>query len=253
MKQIFVALAVMAIFASCKKDSTASGSYAAVPKKITSITYEGSASFFKMEYDAQDRVSKVLFEGGFATYQYNAGSVQYTEIHSNQAAPYYTSNMLLNADGTFNSGTYTEQSGNNAINGTLKFEYDANGFLTKRTDESAVNGKQEWKYTWTNGNLIKTESFKNGAATTTDYYDYYTDKPNFTQLNSWFWRTYYNKSLTGKITKNVVRSYLSKSPTNVINLFYQLTYDLDNDGNVLKTVAQNMIANSTSSSVYLYQ
>ena len=250
MKQLMISIAMFMMLASCKKDKQSSEPTSGVLK---AITYPASPGFFKFDYDNSGRLIKVSGDWGNAIYEYSNGGLIYKEFYHNQATPSYIITAILNADATIKSANYSDISPNNTINGTLAFNYDANGYLVKKTDESVADGKQEWIYTWTNGNVSKIEEFKNGSPTNTFYEDYYADKLNTTNINSWFMRTYYNKGLIGKINKNLSKQELSKNSINVINSYYSFTYDLDANGNILKTTSKNMVTNVDYVSNFQYQ
>jgi hypothetical protein len=252
MKQIIVVLAAFMVLVSCKKENGSVKPFT-TPLKLKAITYEGSPGYFKFEYDNTGRVTKVLGDWGNATYEYSNAGFVYKEFYYNQPTPRYTLTAVLNADGTIKSGTYTEVSGNNTVNGTLAYTYDGNGQLVKRVDESVADGKFEWVYTWTNGNVTKIEEYKNGSLTNTSYDDYYVDKLNVSTLDSWFMRTYYNTGLTGKTSKNLIKEELSKNQVNVINHYFDFSYDLEAGGNVLKLMSKDMITNTTYVTNFQYE
>lgn len=170
------------------------------------------------------------------TYTHSSGTITYTNKSGREQGSY-----TINANGRVTTSNITYYNGPDPTTATsglmTSYEYNASGYLTKRTVTSAsASGSFTTTYTyiWTNGNISNEISVSQSGSTSNTAYTYYTDKSNaFSSLTSL-------TEFTGPDSKNLVKA---SSDLSSGSLQESYTYEFDANGKPIKTIVTD---NSTS-------
>jgi YD repeat-containing protein len=246
MKKIISSLAVLVILASCKKEKTESPVQPA-EKRVTGISYTNfNSSNQKISYDNAGRIIKLENDVTLFTYEFNGNSVLFKNFRKNENR--YTAEVTgtLDSKGRLISGTGTfSYQPNSPYTSQLSFEYDASGYLVKETMNNSNGQIYVYEFTYTNGDVTKINNYFNGQLQFVEDYEYFTDKPDKTNLEVYKF-DWYTNGLFGKTNQHLVKSGIGKN-ANVINPSWTNTYsyDLDGEGYPVKTTI-----NSSSWGIY---
>lgn len=249
-KLLMITFLTVAAIAGCKKDESIPDPITQTQSKCSLVSITGMDDKTVNTYDSQNRVSKIeyFYKGKLdnsEVYTYTANSVNIKSYDATGKLTDDQSSETKNGYVTKSVDTYTET--NNGLTttytDTYNFEYNAEGFLTKRTVEykSKSNVSTEIltetiSYTYSNGNLSQSlgfyKSYNGSTYDETHNYEYYTDKEGVNNLSSdpvdfgsGFLFGTQSKNLVKKVSgiyKDVVNGKTTNSTT-----IAEYTYDFD--------------------------
>ncbi len=174
-KHIVACLAVLVIFASCKKNDKANTSYpgggvsSASPTsyriKQEQVSYKGSNSITDYTYSKDGNVKTMTYSDGvYSTFEWTPAL--FTQRTFSAGSSEELSSMSYKLDAAGNATTFVQD------NFDSKLEY-TNGFLTV-VSFASFGSTTTQTYQYKNGNLV---GFM-GSNGSTASYEYYLDKPN---------------------------------------------------------------------------
>ena len=204
---------VVLTIASCKKDKQVSCTISAL--RTPSSTY-----YF--EYDAAGDLTKRTDSatGIYYTYTVNGNLLtrqNYTSAGVPNGSPRY---CVVNAAGLVIQDVALD---------TTFIDYNSDGQMSKTTKGSGTNVAGWTTYTYENGNLITSIEYDAlGVILNTISIDYYTDKPNKSNIN--FIYSFLADARYGKTTKNLIKEVSNSDGTAIRTT--SLSYNFDGNGYV---------------------
>ncbi|WP_164972761.1 hypothetical protein [Lacibacter luteus] len=113
-----------------------------------------------------------------------------------------------------------------------EFSYNENGQLAKRTI-SIDNNKQEFVYTYKEGNLVKIQEYENAMLKSTIHFDHYHNQPNSIAVDLFDWKQigFVSDGHFGMPSKNLTKSLEIITPGSPA-ITLQYVYKSDADGYV---------------------
>jgi hypothetical protein len=258
---------VVALLPGCKKDEISIST-----KKLVRTIYSSEDAIkgkivdtTNYEYNTDGKLSKVIFKNGYSTYTYSSDTVTITNYGykhiaimippgirvdsiSSSMSVLSVKALILNSNGyatkSLSSDPYSPDFGLRINEYT--YEYDNSGYQIKKT--YSLNNQYVETSSWTNGNLTtKIITYNSGQPSSTSLYQYDIDKENKLIVPT--------SAFYGKTSKNLMTQKTVGQETT-----YTYSYELDNDGYVLKvtSVASSSLQSqssytTTSSWIYTYQ
>lgn len=231
MKQLNLAalfIAVLFTASSCKKEKMETPPVDTTPK-LARIDYEGSTNSSHYSYNAEGRLAEVKDDYFTLKYEYPNGIPVLTSYKTQTGTKVSTLSGLTLTGGKVNRLDYIlfNALGQPYNPDPYTFEYDANGFQTKKTGsgyESVIEV--------TNGNMTKkiTRAINTGIVTQTYTYEFYTDKPNKFNINyfeQWYDNYPADKSIFGTRNTNLIKrmTYVTSSGTEITDFTYVTNAD----------------------------
>ncbi len=206
-------VAVLFTASSCKKDKQISCMVKTVRAGSNTFIFEFDASGYETkrtdsatgDYDLTTVSGNLL-----ARQSYNSGGVA-------NGSPHYS---VINSAGLIIQGIESD---------TTFITYDSNGQITKTTKGSGANVTGWTDYTNENGNVITSVQHNaSGSITHSTTVDYYTDKPNKSNLSLIY--SFLSDARSGKATKNLIKKVTNSDGTAVNESI--VTYTIDGNGYV---------------------
>ena len=235
MKIKLTALVILVILASCKKDRSENPTQTA-GKKLTAVTYSGIFDNATIQYDNAGRIVKVENDQAIFTYEFNGNTVLFKNFRKTENRYVAEVTGTLDNKGRMTSGTGSySYDANHPYTSQLSFEYDPSGYLSKETMNNSNGQTYVYEYTTSNGDVTTIKSSLNGQLQFTAEYEYFSDKPDKTNLeyNKFEW---YTNGLFGKTNQHLLKSGMGKQATaNNPSWTYTNSYDLDTDGYPVKS------------------
>ncbi|MCC6411093.1 MAG: DUF4595 domain-containing protein [Saprospiraceae bacterium] len=232
MKNILLAAMLLSLFAACKKDKDDDFTPQNPPVyKIVGFTYDNpDVDAETISYDAQGRVVKVEDKSERITVEYNGNNVKVKEWRKDENREVYNVSGVLNAQGRLTSiaGTSSYSSPEALQTILTSYEYNADGFVTKRID-NRDNGTHiyEYRYAYTSGNLTERKVYKNGVL---EYYAQWTYGNDDDPIDVNF--EYFNcaNTFTGKHNAKLPVKYTSFNSNGTVNWWVDFVYTFDQYG-----------------------
>jgi YD repeat-containing protein len=222
MKKIFFLLITTASFVACKKNNIdAPVTTLSAGAKVKTETYGASIATFT--YDAQGRITlRTYSNGSKVEYDYLSGIVN-EKVYNTAGVYQYSYKYELNADGSVNRETSTNNPGYEDL-----MLYNADKTLAKGI--SKVNGNTTSRdFFYSNGNCDSIRfNGNNGSWQTTIVNTYYTDKANVLSYEN------HGYSFYGKDNKNLLKNQVYKYPDGSTNTPSGYSYEFDALGRVIK-------------------
>lgn len=239
MKIKLTALVILVILASCKKDRLENPAQTS-GKKLTAVTYSGTFSNSSIQYDNTGRVVKVENDYSRVTYEFNGNTVLYKNFEKSENRYVGEVTGTLDNKGRMTSGTGSYSYDiNHPYTSQLSFEYDASGYLSKETMNNSNGQTYVYEYTTSDGDVTTIKSSLNGQLQFIEDYEYFSDKPDKTNLeyNKFDW---YTNGLFGKTNQHLLKSGMGKLP-NANNPSWTNTYsyEMDTDGYQVKSTVNS--------------
>lgn len=224
---ILMLSAVLLIVASCKKDSNPQEEEAQQICSVSQTTFTstgGDSGKALYSYNAEGKVSKVVYEGENYQETYSYTSAQLTQVvkDGNNSTTY---TYALNSQGRVTNET--QMAGDYKID----YTYDSEGYLTQSIRTNLSNSTTiTTKYTFTGGNLTKIVTpnltlnmLYGGFDAKSDYFDF-SDSDLPSNLNSIL------KAYFGKGSKNLIASISYDGGVYTEGF----AYEKDSNGNITK-------------------
>ncbi|HLP95913.1 MAG TPA: DUF4595 domain-containing protein [Saprospiraceae bacterium] len=222
MKNITIfGLSLLVLLSACKKDDPV----IETSKKLVKMTNANKASdFIAIEYDAQGRVTKSADESDEVTITYNGNEVKIKEWRTTENREVFSFTGKLNEKGYVTQGIAVSQYNQSSVTGqTFTFEYNNDGYMTKKTRTDSNGDVYVYEYTYSKGNMTAYKVYRNGVfdwGGTWEYSDTPADKSN---LN---WEQFNGPNkFTGKTNKLLPSKY-----TGSTGWYVNFSYTLDNQG-----------------------
>ena len=218
-------------------------------KSITTI--EANPQTTQYEWDDKNRGTKITYQNGvYSAYSFNGNTIG-VKLYANDADYFFNGTGTMTSEGAIDkiSGTLTID----GINYPYSFdcEYDAAGQLIKSVEvENEKNSTYE--YFWKDGNLIKRKEYENGVlyATVDFTYDNRINKSSF-DIGTNFIET--TLGTTGKRTKNMLTHFTrTRVSDNAITSDVTLTYELNSDGYITKSIYADAVYGTNHQSRFNY-
>jgi YD repeat-containing protein len=224
-KATIFSLSLLLLLNACKKDDGNDDTLAAAPKKLVKMSYENNVSApSTIEYDAQGRV--VRFDDGedVTTFTYNGNEVKIKEFRTSENREVFSFTGQLNAKGYLVQGTAISQYNQSSVEGqTFTFEYDNNGYMTKKTRTGSGGNVYVYEYTYSKGNMIGFKVYLNGVFSYGGNWEYADNKADKSKLN---WEQFNGpNTFTGKTNQLLPTKYTASS-----GWFVNMSYMVDNQG-----------------------
>lgn len=247
----FLALIPFLTLLSCNKDDDANPSGKKTLDFIQYTTYPDSAYY---DFNSMGQIIREEASESRSTVTINGDQLHLVEYRKTESRNVADITYHLNAAGNVESGTgsisYIQSE---PYTSAYSFEYNSDGYMTRRTDTRSNGDTWSFNYYWTNGDLTKMEWVYQGALYVTFYYEYDTSLEDKLQLD-------YNKlpigntSWTGKSSKHLpVRNYRIWAPGTDITGDYHYDYTLDSDGYIASYVVTDDPLTYTDTIIYHYK
>lgn len=232
MKNLLLAALLLSLFTACKKDKDDDFSPQNPPVyKLVGFSYDNpEISPETFSYDAQGRVVKSEDAYERVTIEYNGNNVKVKEWRKEENREVYNVSGVLNAEGRLTSiaGTASYSSPNALQTILTSFEYNADGFVSKKID-NYDNGANiyEYRYTYTAGNLTERKVYKNGVL---EYYAQWTYGSDDNPIDVSFEYFGSPNTFTGKHSAKLPVKYTSYRSDGTVSWFVNFTYTFDQYG-----------------------
>jgi hypothetical protein len=219
-----LSLLFLVLLNSCKKDDSIEP--IAVSKKLVKMSFADPASTpYVIEYDAQGRVSRIQEDDDeIITLTYNGNEVKVKAFRTSENREVFSFAGTLNAKGYLVQGTAISQYNISTVTGqTITYEYNQDGYMTKKTIATSQGDVYVYEYTYSKGNMTAYKAYRNGNfewGGTWEYSDTPADKSNL----NWEQFNFPNK-FTGKTNKLLPSKYMASS-----GWFVNYNYTIDNQG-----------------------
>lgn len=221
----FFLILIISVFAvACNKED---GNVTSNTLRLIDKLSWDDGTFNQYTYDANGRCIRIDFKNAYTTYAYSNSTVTETSVPNSGTTTVFTN--LLNPQGlvekrTYTSGSYTYE---------ILYEYDAKGFVLKRTFQSKLTSSTsaptfsqivQLNYD-TDGDILSVKSTASSSTSANNYTTTFSiDKKNYTTFGSEFtglkWQgrssthattSYVRKPSNGAIeTVNIVNTYDTK-------------------------------------------
>jgi hypothetical protein len=252
-------LTAVIFMAGCKKENMqqpAPPPVPELPRELVKLTYENSpATPYILKYDTKGRLTEYSNIYGSSKFDYtnnvfsatfiNQNNFMYAEFHNGTLD---NTGRLLEMDGVYHQANQPDSYTKYA------FTYNATGYITKLTHTNLTSGNvSQDDYVYTNDNLTSDINTFNGQPNYRLDYTYYDDLPNKLTLDVHpEIINFYTDGLTGKRSKNLMKTEQNHNAQNLLVTSYLYTYDLDPLGYPVKLTLQGLIPNFTTSRTYEY-
>lgn len=223
MKNITIfGLSLLVLLSACKKDNDPVIETSKKLVKMTNATKE--SDFTVIEYDAQGRVTKSADESDEVTITYNGNEVKIKEWRTTENREVFSFTGKLNEKGNLTEGTAISQYNQSSVEGlTFKFEYNNDGYMTKKTRTSSNGDVYVYEYTYSKGNMTAYKVYRNGTFDWGGAWEYSDTPADKSNLN-WEQFNCANK-FTGKTNKLLPSKY-----TGSTGWYVNFTYTVDGNG-----------------------
>jgi len=253
MKKIIAALAITAVFASCKKEKiTAPGTEPVAGKKISQTTYldNASTSTEGFTYDANGRMLTITTSDRMSSFVYESDTrLMITTRKKSENSITRTIECTLNAKGAITQMLYKDPAGNLVY--TYQYAYNADNQIINVKGAAPSGNHFESKAQVVNGVIKSSQTYQDGILSETKEYFYDNTKPN--RLPSQLTATWPSHILFGKANPYLLSQTKTTSAAGVVTGQTNATYELDNDGDVTKITTFYPLDGTTSIITYQYQ
>lgn len=260
MKQIKILIAAFLLVlagSSCKKENTMIPAGATHSLKVSKIGEVGTTWVTEFAYNSAGRLTQVRDNSFTLTYDYSA---DIPVITTYKTATGVKTNQMVQAALAGNRITtlnihYFNAQGQETYVDASQFQYDQNGFQTKKS-----YGSYEYSTEVNNGNMTKltARNSGSGAVTHTITYEFYSDKQDKFNLNifeqGWYDNVINDRALMGTKNTNLIKKITYQSAT--YTQVSQFTYITNTDGYVTEYtlgISVNGATPSTSTYKVTYQ
>lgn len=243
-----IALLLLVVFGACKKDNDTKPTpkEPTVAKRLVSYHYDNNpAASTLIKYDDKGRV--IYFKDddsdeAVVTYTGNELRVKIKRLSENRDVFNFVGQ--LNAAGNIKEGSAASSYNANALQQVqYKFEYNASGQLTKKT-QTYTNGEvYDFMYKYKDGNLESFKALLNGAYDHGVAYEYDPAKLDKTGLG---WELGFPNTFSGKQSKNLSVKYTSLREDGTAKWFNIFEHTLDSEGYLSKTTNTSSSGNKYS-------
>jgi YD repeat-containing protein len=225
-KILFILLAAMSFFPSCKKNSDNTPPPPGPGNFIRVKTSVSAYESLKFSYDNAGRLIERISNGTTkVTYEYPSGKV-IQKVFTPGGVLSDTWTFTLDANGLSTQRTYDQDA---AYLETTLYNSDKQIVKTITQGSGYTEGAD---YFYSNGNLDSCRFSSNGAWTFTSRYTYYTDKPNVMDPEN------YGEAHFGKGSKNLYKTFQYVYPDGTITEITNVSYEYDAKGRVIKRISQ---------------
>ncbi len=204
-KTILAALSILTVVSSCKKDAEVTAPPAtSTNTRLVKIAYEGTNEVQQFKYNAEGRISEITGNGFISKYSYTGSAVVLEIFKANNSKFVDCTNIVFdnNKIASFDFRLYNSTTGLPGSADPNVFQYDANGYLVKKSYTGYV-----YDFTIANGNTVNMKQTAASGATDNTVLEYYTDKPNKLNINlmeNWYLDQYiFDKDLQGRKSVNL--------------------------------------------------
>ncbi|HEX2628728.1 MAG TPA: DUF4595 domain-containing protein [Chitinophagaceae bacterium] len=253
MKKIIAALAITAVFASCKKEKTeAAIAPPSTEKKIAQITYtEGSStSIDKATYDANGRLLFLSNEDRIASFVYESDTKLIITIRKKlDNSVLQIIETTLNAKGAITKMLYKDVAG--TVSYSYEYGYNADNYLNNVKGSVPTGSSFETKIEIVNGSAKSAQTFQNGALSAKT--DYYYDAAKSNKMPNQVTAAWPSYTLFGKSNPHLLTEAKTFDVTGALGSHLKYTYELDANGYVSKATTTSAMGGSSSTISYLYQ
>ena len=240
----YVFLAAGIFISACSKEKMIAPETPRQLVKMYPPGYPASATNFK--YDAKGRLIEQGMDFPVAVFDYTNNIFSATIVDQNKYVYYKWANGQIDNAGRILQfdGLYTPKNGP-ASDRKYSFTYNADGYLVKQTFTNlATNYEGVDTYIYSNGNLTAIHNSVNGQLNYRIEYDYYDNLPNKLSLDlNHDILGFVTDGLTGKRSKNLVKTKKVFSPQNVKTFHIEYQHQLDSQGYPLTYSVANVLNN----------
>ena len=248
-------LAALLFMVSCKKEK-ADQPVVESPRQLVKITYSNDpGSPIGLKYDVKGRLVEYAtpYSSSKLAYTNNVFSATFTNQNNFMYYEYQNGKLdnngrLLEADGTYHQPNQPD------THYKIIFTYNADGYITRLTNTNLASGNvSQDDYTYTNDNLTSDINTYNGQPNYRLDYTYYDDLPNKLAVDVYpEILNFYTDGLTGKRSKNLVKTEQNHTAQNVLQTSYLYTHELDAQGYPVKFTIKGLIQNFENERIYEY-
>ena len=233
MRKVFIALTAIIALSSCEKEDVSIP--AAISKTLskTSYVYNGNTpETEEFTFDTNGKIVSIKENDRTHTFNFvSASSLEVTERSNSNSSIINIRHCVLNDKGFVTQMVVKNASG--TISGTYDYTYNAEGFQTGRQLTYPNGDIYKNEYSYADGNLISSKTYKNNVLESHTNITYDNTKANKTRLN--FWTSYWDvPGLFGKETKYLLSETKGYNNSNTLISHNQYTFELDADGYPLK-------------------
>ncbi|MDP1725190.1 MAG: hypothetical protein Q8M15_00295 [Bacteroidota bacterium] len=233
-----IALAIITIFSSCKKDNPVKP-LGPEPKKCL-LANEFDGKFFNAYFYSTDhsKISQTKYKSdnypdtSVTDYIYTGNVIALKNLSGAVFNRYYiNSNGYIDSSVSNNQGYYMKYT----------YSYYPDGYLSQSINQGYFGTFEffsDSRYFYQNGNLVRSVSYQESGDSVEFTYDYFTDQKNH------FGKSIEIQQMTGKQSKNLL-----KSITRNIGFSYKYTYQYNADQLPFKKIQVNA-NNDTITTLY---
>ena len=243
-----ILLAAVIFVTACEKEKMIAPQPAPeTPRQLVKMSYPGiPTGVNNFKYDAKGRLIEQGADFPVAIFDYtnNIFSAMIFD-HTKYQYDKWSNGKIDNAGRIIQfDGLYTPKNGP-AKDRKYTFTYNADGYVVKQTfTEPATNYESVDIFTYSNNNLIAIHSSVNGQPAYRIEYDYYDNLPNKLSLDlNHDILGHVTDGLTGKRSKNLVKTRKIFSTQNVNTLHVEYQFQLDSQGYPLKYKSLSVLNN----------
>jgi hypothetical protein len=252
MKKIIAALAITAMFASCKKERVTNPAPGA-DKKLSQMTYayDGQAPENEtITYDAKGRILTYTTEDHVTSFLYeNDTRLIVTIRKKSDNSITGVDECTLNSKGAITEILFKTPAG--VHNYTYEFIYNGDNQMINLKGISPGGSSYENKAVIVNGNVQSVERYSDGLPNGTIVYTYEGAKPNKLPVNlSSYWPS---QTLFGKSNAHLQTECKMTNAAGTVTWHSTSMYQLDTDGYVTKANWNYIHDGTAGSGTYQYQ
>ncbi len=254
MKKILAALAITAVFASCKKENVISSTpVTATDKKVVKIMYTDSGSPTETEtitYDTQGRISVYTTEDRIYSFSYESDSrLVVTTRKKLDNTIQSIHECSLNSKGAIVEDLIKDPAG--IVTYTYQYTYDANNQMFKVKGIAPSGSNYEYVAEIVSGNIASAKQYSDGLQYTTTIYYYDGTKTN--KLPSTLGGYWPSHVLYGKSGSLLISETKSTNMSGIVTWNAKTSYVLDADGYVASSLTNYIHNGDNLTAVYQYQ
>jgi hypothetical protein len=251
MKKIIAALAITAVFASCKKEKI-TNTAPAVDKKLTHIAYtqDGITENEDITYDAKGRVLTYTNENEINSFSYeNDTRLVVTTRKKADNTLKYTKECTLNAKGAITQMLYKDPAG--ALTYTYEYTYNADNQMIRAKGFGPLGGNFERIGEIVNGNIASVKTYYDGVLGSTTVY--YFDGAKSNNLPHQLAGPWPSSILFGRSNSHLMTELRTTDTLGELTWHVKATYVLDADGYVSSLTTKYMLDGVIGVTTYQYQ
>ncbi|WP_165372205.1 DUF4595 domain-containing protein [Emticicia agri] len=223
-----------------------------IAKHLVKITYpEDELSQKNFVYDASGNLIKFNSISDTAFYTYSKDHIHRKWIDA-KGATISEQDFSLDKQGRIIASTFTETAIGKIYESS--YAYNAEGFLTKVITKNFTTNKDNIiEHSYHDGNLVRTRYLTNDKLDMELSYEYDSMNENKVALNISSVDEYFTDYRMGKLSKNVMKQSVCKTPEGDTLSYLKYKNEFDKEGYLVKTTEQDIMNEISVEKLYHYK